>query len=63
MQNSGLYGTFQLDQIISHTHGIGNVAPNGSSTPGSTGSGNFTAATGGVETRPVNATVNWFIKY
>lgn len=62
-------GTYELDQVISHNH----LAPSGSfllsgsdSTYGGSSSGTTTPGTGyrgGTENRPVNISVNFFIKY
>jgi hypothetical protein len=64
-----LLGTLELDQIVSHLHGI-----NQSSASGTTGNQSVTTnnaisatpptlVTGGTETRGVNGNVNWVIKY
>jgi microcystin-dependent protein len=66
-----VFGSFQADAIIDHSHSV-EVSANGSgstariSTNGSTGgnSAYSTGKTGGsTETRPKNQTVNYFIKY
>ncbi len=56
-------GTYQLDQYGQHHHGLGNTATGGAASLGSTGSGDFTDTAGGFQTNPVNANVNWFIRY
>lgn len=63
-------GTYELDQIVSHTHTFTVPTTATGYTTGSTTSafvtpagGGTTAATGGSETRMVNANVNWVIKY
>ena len=67
-------GSYEGHQIESHNHGPTNgngfltVSPDvpGATTSGSnnnTGFADFTANTGGTETRPVNAYVNYIIKY
>lgn len=65
-------GTFELDQLISHDHSIANITniigPGGTGAVYTTGpAGTLTSPvtnfTGGTENRPVNMSVNWFIKY
>lgn len=62
-------GTFQLDQIYSHRHTIYPNFDTGAATPPSPTyfmNNTLTAEsgmTGGTESRPVNAYVNWFIRY
>ncbi len=61
-------GSVQLDQFKSHTHDDSGLAGTGAGTIGyGTGKtyaiGNKTTAAGGTETRPINAYVNYIIKY
>jgi microcystin-dependent protein len=59
-------GTLQTDGFRSHVHNLpivnNQAASAGSGVPSLTGFGPDTAATGGNETRPVNAYVNYIVK-
>ena len=59
-------GSYQLDELKSHTHTVVTGAPSSATTP-TTGSNNvggssITGSTGGTETRPRNLAVIWCIK-
>ncbi|HEC54174.1 MAG TPA: hypothetical protein ENI30_02570 [Gammaproteobacteria bacterium] len=59
-------GSYQLDELKSHTHTVVTGAPSSAATP-TTGSNNvggssITGSTGGTETRPRNLAVIWCIK-
>lgn len=59
-------GSYQLDELKSHTHTVVTGAPSSATTP-TTGSNNvggssITGSTGGAETRPRNLAVIWCIK-
>jgi hypothetical protein len=57
-------GTYEWDDIVNHYHGLGTGAGAGGGAPGTgTSTTNNTQAYGFSETRPVNASVNWFIRY
>ena len=63
-----LVGSVQADELKSHSHGIpvnsnSNTGNGGWLSSGSLTQTNSTNATGGNETRPVNAYVNYIIKY
>jgi hypothetical protein len=56
------YGTFEYQQLLNHLHIDGTSGTGINPTGGGVGAVN-TQATGGSETRPVNACVNYVIKY
>ena len=57
-------GSLEFMQYQGHEHGIGSSAPATGATPGGSGAAtSLTAANGGSETRPVNMSVNYFMKY
>jgi hypothetical protein len=60
------YGTYEYQQFLSHTHNLlfSTVAGGIATLTSASASANATTfATGGSETRPVNAYVNWVMKY
>lgn len=56
-------GTFELDINLNHDHGLGNTAAATGGSAGAGGAGAITSPRGGAESRPINAAINWFIRY
>lgn len=56
-------GTYEWDSIIAHYHTTVSSATGGGATQGGSTGSAITGAYGFQETRPVNAAVNWFIRY
>ena len=56
-------GSMELSQVISHQHPVNSSATGGSSTQGGTTGSSETGLYGGTENRPVNMSVNYFIKF
>lgn len=56
-------GTYEWDDIIAHYHTTVSSATGGGATQGGSTGSAITGAYGFQETRPVNAAVNWYIRY